>query len=220
YEHLLLFDVLLGGCIEHRNGDKTTVCAAGDGGISSAVASRHVMSCGAHFAEFQITGTPMIGIVRPMPSLDTSAYQNGECSFSRSRFYPDFLAQRLVEWGDDKVHACEYDCEDGLMNWTNWDDGRIAIMVIHYWEGMEDCRTGDTVGMLLNLDEGTLSVYKNNRRLGVMKDGLSGPYCCCDFGDTVGMLLNLDDGTLSVYKNNRRLGVIKDGLRSRAAGTS
>ena len=37
--------------------------------------------------------------------------------------------------------------------------------------------TGDTVGMLLNLDEGTLIVYKNNRRLGVMKDGLSGSYC-------------------------------------------
>ena len=31
--------------------------------------------------------------------------------------------------------------------------------------------------MLLNLDEGTLTVYKNNRRLGVMKDGLSESYC-------------------------------------------
>ena len=31
--------------------------------------------------------------------------------------------------------------------------------------------------MLLNLENGTLTVYKNNRPLGVMKDGLSGPYC-------------------------------------------
>ena len=30
--------------------------------------------------------------------------------------------------------------------------------------------------MLLDLDEGTLSVYKN-RRLGVMKRGLAGHYC-------------------------------------------
>ena len=42
---------------------------------------------------------------------------------------------------------------------------------------MEACHSGDTIGMLLNLDEGTLTVYKNNRRLGVLKDGLSGSYC-------------------------------------------
>ena len=42
---------------------------------------------------------------------------------------------------------------------------------------MESCESGDTVGMLLNLDGGTLTVYRNNRRLGVMKTGLSGPYC-------------------------------------------
>ena len=42
---------------------------------------------------------------------------------------------------------------------------------------MEGCDDGDTVGMLLDLTMGTLAVYKNNRRLGVMKDGLSGSYC-------------------------------------------
>ena len=50
------------------------------------------------------------------------------------------------------------------------------------------CDDGDTIGMLLNLDEGTLTVYKNNRRLGVLKDGLSGSYCWCATvweGDTV-----------------------------------
>ena len=35
----------------------------------------------------------------------------------------------------------------------------------------------DEVGMLLDLDDGTLSMYKNGRKLGVMKRGLSGPYC-------------------------------------------
>ena len=33
------------------------------------------------------------------------------------------------------------------------------------------------VDMLLDLDEGTLSVYKNGRKLGVMKRGLAGHYC-------------------------------------------
>jgi len=37
--------------------------------------------------------------------------------------------------------------------------------------------SGDNIGMLLDLDKGTLSVYKNGRKLGVMKRGLAGPYC-------------------------------------------
>ena len=60
------------------------------------------------------------------------------------------------------------------MSWTNWDDEKHWDL---HWDGMEDCNTGDMIGMLLNLDHGTLTVYKNNRRLGVMKDGLSGWYC-------------------------------------------
>ena len=38
------------------------------------------------------------------------------------------------------------------------------------WDGMEDLSGSYTIGMLLDfLDEGTLSVYKNGRKLGVMK---------------------------------------------------
>ncbi|EJK73911.1 hypothetical protein THAOC_04443, partial [Thalassiosira oceanica] len=97
------------------------------------------------------------------------------CSFiDRESFYPDFIAQRSDEWGDSNVHACEYYCYDGQMISTDWVTNDSEW---EEWEGMESCRTGDTIGMLLNLDEGTLTVYKNNRRLGVMKDGLSGLYC-------------------------------------------
>jgi len=32
--------------------------------------------------------------------------------------------------------------------------------------------------LLLDLDEGTICVFKNGRRLGVMKDGLGGEYVC------------------------------------------
>ena len=37
----------------------------------------------------------------------------------------------------------------------------------------------DTIGMLLNLEEGMLhlTVFKNNRFLGVMTNGLAGSYC-------------------------------------------
>ena len=46
------------------------------------------------------------------------------------------------------------------------------------WNGME--RTFETsfkIGLELDLDEGTLDVYKNDRRLGTMRSGLVGEYC-------------------------------------------
>ena len=173
FENLFSFDVLLGGYIEHPNGDKTTVRGTSHYFGSVAVSSGYVMSSGAHYAEFQITGSPCIGIVRPMPGLDTGAYREG-FDFTGLDLYPAFLAQRSDEWGDGDVHACDYSCDVGTMSWSDWgDEASLGVD----WEGMEGCRVGDVVGMLLNLDEGTLTVYKNKRRLGVMKGGLSGPYC-------------------------------------------
>ena len=52
-----------------------------------------------------------------------------------------------------------------------------GIAVIEAWEGQEGISSPCKVGMLLDLDEGTLSVYNNDRRLGVMKRGLAGHYC-------------------------------------------
>ena len=35
---------------------------------------------------------------------------------------------------------------------------------------------GDRIGLLLDLDQGSMTVYKNDERLGVMATGLSGEY--------------------------------------------
>ena len=35
---------------------------------------------------------------------------------------------------------------------------------------------GTRIGMLLGLDQGSMTVYKNDERLGVMATGLSGEY--------------------------------------------
>ena len=111
-----------------------------------------------------------------MPGLDAGAYQRifsfiGSLDLDK---YPDFLAQRSDDWVGN-VNTCHFrSLALGSISWTNWDDEDHRHVG---WEGMEGITTGDILGMLLNLDEGTLTVYKNNRRLGVMKDGLSGPYC-------------------------------------------
>lgn len=180
FEHLLQFDVLIGRGIEHRNGDKNAVEGTNENHVCSAVSSGYVMLAGAHYAEFQITGTPYVGIVRPMPGLDANAYKDedkDDFSFiGVPSLKPDFLAQKSDDWGNGDVHACEYGSFTGEMSWTSWADEGDGVLGEH-WEGMEGCTTGDILGMLLNLNKGTLAIYKNSRRLGVMKDGLSGPYC-------------------------------------------
>ena len=173
HEHPLQFDVLIGGYIEYWEDENAVHATRYEYKSGVAVSSCYVMRSGAHYAEFKIGGEPFIGVVRPMPGLDADDYSE-EFYFFLRRFYPDFLAQRSANWGNGNVHVCEYCCENGGMRWSDW--GR-ADPEWEQWEGMEPCQSDDTLGMLLNLDEGTLTVYKNNRRLGAMKDGLSGAYC-------------------------------------------
>ena len=47
------------------------------------------------------------------------------------------------------------------------------------WEGIQPAREqGDRIGMLLDLDQGSMTVWKNDEKLGVMvAEGLSGPLC-------------------------------------------
>ena len=46
------------------------------------------------------------------------------------------------------------------------------------WEGMQDARKqGDRIGILLDLDQGSMTIWKNGEQLGVMvAEGLSGEY--------------------------------------------
>ena len=173
-EHPLKFNTLLGRDIGYRSSSETSVWGAGMPMVNAAVASGYMMISGIHYAEFQIiNGSPDIGIVRPMPHLDPDRFDTFNF-YTIYLLHNEFLAERTVEWGGN-VHACQYSCGDGILCWTNWEADEDAYW--EDWEGREDCQSGDTLGMLLNLDEGTLTVYKNNRRLGMMKDGLLGSYC-------------------------------------------
>ena len=171
-EHPLTFDTLLGRGIEYANERRTLVDTGY--GSSSAVANNYVMGSGIHYAEFQAEGTPYIGVVRPMPNLDPDRFDNEYFGFFERSLFDKFLAARTDEWGSGNVHVCQYITYTGGMSWTNWAGEE---QLVADWEGMEGYEGGDTVGMLLDLNEGTLTVYRNNRRLGVMKDGLSGSYC-------------------------------------------
>ena len=60
---------------------------------------------------------------------------------------------------------------DGLFVWFDWETFGGSCTNI---EGLEE---DAQMGLLLDLDEGTLSIYQNGQRLAVLKDGLSGEYC-------------------------------------------
>ena len=165
----LKFDKLLGRGIEHPTGVKTS---AKSDGLCTAFASNYVMESGIHYAEFLFSGFPYIGISRPMPNLNLDSYANGDFHFFDQSLRGDFLAERTDEWGIGDVHACEYSCDDGLCECTNWANEQE----MGHWEGADYCKSGDKIGMTLNLDAGTLTVYKNDRRLDVMVEGLTGSY--------------------------------------------
>ena len=65
---------------------------------------------------------------------------------------------------------------DGHCFYSTWSGYRMPG---YRWEGMQGARQpGDHIGMLLDLDQGSMSVWKNGERLGVMRaEGLTGPLC-------------------------------------------
>ena len=67
-------------------------------------------------------------------------------------------------------------------DWKEREEGELMDMDVEQrlqdWEGMEPTHDRSfKIGMVLDLDDGTLDVFKNDRRLGTLKNGLSGEYC-------------------------------------------
>ena len=183
----LCFDELVGdgfGPQEHP----AIVTRTGLGDWSTAM-SGHVMRGGRHFVEFSIPNDERdrryvyLGVIRPVSLTDGIDYE----ADWKGLVYPmtvsssltpalaaKLSSQRTAKWGDSNVHCCAYRCDSGNLTWTNW--GKKHDFSSN-WRGIERLGGSGTVGLLLDLNEGTLSVFKNGRRLGVIKDGLGGEYC-------------------------------------------
>ena len=151
---------------------------------NSAICSNYVMTSGKHYAKFTIsTCDPIvifryvycrIGIMRP---IDCSEWNVREFCPIHSAWFNDFLEEKTEAWGESNVHCCLYYDFEGTCDWSDWAPYPGGKRV-EGWTGMQglDIYDGE-VGLLLDLDEGTLTVYLNGRRLGVMMRGLSGEYC-------------------------------------------
>jgi len=135
--------------------------------------SNNILRAGKHYVTFigenYPTPSPIVGVMRPGEADQGASGLPLYCDF-----YQNF-SQRFGKYNNSNVNCCLYNAHNGLSCGSDWEGSRPDI--IANWDGMESMSTGDELGMLLDLDEGTLTVYKNGRKLGVMKRGLKGPYC-------------------------------------------
>ena len=153
----------------------------------STAMSGHAIRGGRHFVEFTVTINEQdaymhLGVIRPVSltdGIDLNTDWEGHVypmlvsSSYKPAIAEKFRSQRTEKWGGSNVHCCTYFCYSGRCFWTDWNIEKGDSK----WQGHEVLRESGTVGLLLDLNEGTVSVFKDGRHLGVMKDGLGGEYC-------------------------------------------
>lgn len=176
----LTFDQLVNA--EYVNGDKS--CAIrqfnGDDYHIATAFSNNILRAGKHYVsfifDFDIKSNSVsawLGVMRP-----------GQHSANEDAFSPlginwfQHFEERITRECDNNngTKCCMCSTISGTCSTNDWDGSHSNQTT---WEGMEESisRSGVELGMLLDLDEGILSVYKNGRKLGVMKRGLAGEYC-------------------------------------------
>jgi len=196
----LQFDKLVGDNIDyvdHSSKDKTRVRSTGSP-TSTAICS-NIMRAGKHSVSFNVYnrslgGDIAIGIMRPTTEGITKGltkcnplhddlsrfslkeyetlYQNNntDCCFISTSIGIGMLRRRWKQWKDSELLA---------MNEEQREQAEMQNRICPFgWEGVEETEESTfKIGMVLDLDKGTLDVYKNDRRLGTMLSGLVGEYC-------------------------------------------
>jgi len=191
YHHLqllrapLLFDQLVGGAEYVDSGDKSCVTRSWTYMRviwGAAISSNDVMRVGKHYVTFtptpnlngRIEGAVYVGIMR-QGQADQSAYG---LPFERS-FFRHFARSMGNEehHNDDSVQCCMHTSNSGLCYSSKWRDLVQHDFDTKTWDASESTTSSDTIGLLLDYDKETLSVYKNGKNIGVLMRGLTGPYC-------------------------------------------
>ena len=171
----LTFDQLGVGAEYVDSEDKSCVRYGGDDW--GAAFSNNILRAGKHYATFiphnSLNGMlyARMGVMRPGKA-NQDARHGTPIS---NEFYQNFSQVGNGEYNNNNnIQCCMYNVSTGFCYTSDWESDRPAIVT---WDGSEHVYSGDELGMLLDLDEGTLSIYKNGRKLGVATKGLAGPYC-------------------------------------------
>ena len=196
----LQFDKLVGESVEYVDiSDKTKVNSiSGDQLMSSTAICSNIMRAGKHCVSFDFTNDGdqrsygiLCGIMRPLTKDITTLTRT--CNPLISDLSSFSLKDYEMLHSNDNVDCCLMSTSVGAgmirRRWKEWEESELAAMNQEQrerrsnchavgWEGMEETEeVSFKIGMVLDLDEGTLDVYKNDRRLGTMMSGLVGEYC-------------------------------------------
>ena len=166
--------------------------------FSSAICS-NIMRAGKHNVSFQVNDISTassgiaLGIMRPTTKDITSLTKCSPVHDDLSRF--SLKEYEILHNGN--VDSCLIGTSLGIgmlrRRWKQWKESELLAVEEEQreqaeqqtslqpfnWEGQERIlqETNFKIGMVLDLDEGTLDVYKNDRRLGTVMSGLVGEYC-------------------------------------------
>ncbi|EJK76513.1 hypothetical protein THAOC_01721, partial [Thalassiosira oceanica] len=170
----LEFDRFVSVGWRHSPGGRSGILCRSKGKYETA-ASTCIMRAGRHYAAFTLVSaavpTARVGVMRPIRARHLESFDPvgpEACDLIRS--------ERSSRWSGN-VHACQHECFTGTCVWNDGerkrsDDGWVGIVGTGVDRACE-------VGLLLDLDKGTITVYNDNRRCGIMKSGLAGEYCFC-----------------------------------------
>ena len=192
FHYPLQFDKLIGECVDYvDSSDKTTVCRK-VGYIESGIAiCNNIMRAGRHSVTFQVNhGSVQCGIMRPTTK-DITCLRR--CHPARDDLSMFSLKDYKTSHTDNSIDCCIMNTYsgDGVLRkrWKQWmptewtliddiDENATSCQRFD-WDGMEATHDNKSfkIGLVLDLDEGTLDVYKDDRRLGTMMSWLYGEYC-------------------------------------------
>ena len=167
----LAFDQLVGQQIDYVEGNISRVFYDNESTTLGATAfSNNIMMAGKHYVSFEVhVGSLLLGVMRPGEAMQsTKGYP------LLPAFYEHFTQRNGSIQYNNTVNCCMYGTCSGYCFSHNWVEGDYYR---NTWNGMERISSPCKIGMLLDLDEGTLSVYHNGRKLGVMKRELAGHFC-------------------------------------------
>ena len=196
------FCLSLGRSAEIKD-NRLLVMRSEDGCGVAAVASNYVMQGGVHsllfYPHHDAHNDIHFGLIRPLSKEWQRRHRDNLESFSPfDRRHQNELLQMAKDTcytGDSDRHCVEYICNIGATRWTSWDEDAAPtaaylaycdylgdkpdVSGTHHWIANNTALRpgGESVGLQLDLDEGTLHLWLNSKRIGIICDKLAGEYC-------------------------------------------
>ena len=186
----LLFDQLVNGAEYVDEEDKSSVKnsvsqlpAPDTYGSWETAISNNILRAGKHYVSFHFDlgsdeGSLWLGVMRPGQANESASNESASKTPLYPEFYQNFSRTHEERHNDNNIQCCLYNLDSGYCCSSKWDPiyrggfpNIVRCFLNNQWT------SNNVIGMLLDLDEGTLNLYKNGQRLGEMMRGLAGPYC-------------------------------------------